>query len=38
MAKKETKSASKDSKKVLKGSSKLSSTKLMYTNNPPLKP
>ncbi len=30
MAKKETKSAAKDSKKVLKGSSKLSSTKLMY--------
>ena len=33
MAKKETKSASKGSKKVLKGSSKLGNTKLMYTYN-----
>ena len=38
MAKKESKPAAKDSKKTLKGSSKLSSTKLMYQITPPTHP
>lgn len=38
MAKKESKPAAKDSKKTLKGSSKLSSTKLMYQIKPPTHP
>ena len=38
MAKKETKVAAKGSKKVLKGSSKLAETKLMFSVKPPTHP